>query len=89
MFVPAPIDKKFVPYNKRIRMQHDADLFVDSNLDGRHHTLSVVPQTLSVSRFRGGDCCAWNYHNGIRACAAEWDDVQQMCVPYSETLTRF
>jgi hypothetical protein len=44
MFVPAPIEKDFVPYTKRSVLRRNAGLFVDGTF-GRGRTGSrVVPQ---------------------------------------------
>jgi hypothetical protein len=66
MFTPAPIDKDFIPYNRRPVMKHNAGLFVDSS--GRGSGASrVVPQNLDQCAGKpdctpcgfGGQC-----HNG-------------------------
>ena len=46
MFVPAPIDKSFVPYTKRPMLRRNAGLFVDGGA-GRGR---VVPQVASCAR---------------------------------------
>jgi hypothetical protein len=46
MLIPAPIDKTFVPYTKRLLLKHNASLFVDA---GKANVPRVVPQVKNCS----------------------------------------
>lgn len=62
MFIPAPIDRDFVPYTKRPVLKRNAGLFVDGT-GGRGRGVSgVVPQSAlawegDCSKLSPGDYC--------------------------------
>jgi hypothetical protein len=49
MFVPAPIDKNFVPYTKRPVLRRNAGLFVDATVAEGSGAPRVVPQVISCA----------------------------------------
>ena len=62
MFVPAPIDKEYVPYTKRAVVPSNAALFVDSPSPRRGATSRAVPQQSSECAVLGsGSPCGMVY----------------------------
>lgn len=71
MFVPAPIDRDFVPYTKRAVLKHNAGLFVDGVAGRGRGTARVVPQQCPTSCYNlpdGTPCGA----NCTGSCRGNW-----------------
>jgi hypothetical protein len=47
MFVPAPIDRNYIPYTKRPVLPRNQGLFVDATGGGRRGAPFVVPQLVA------------------------------------------
>ena len=63
MFVPAPIDKKFVPYNARRALKRNAPLFVGGRRGGGAR---VLPQnTCSYANQPCGPNNAWRCDDNL------------------------
>ena len=56
MFVPAPIDKDFVPYTKRRILRRNAGLFVDAGGSRGGGAPRVVPQSQCAGQPNGTPC---------------------------------
>jgi hypothetical protein len=63
MFVPAPIDKEFVPYTKRSVLRTNAGLFVDRATGRGRKARRVVQQQVDECSGRP-DCYPCGYING-------------------------
>jgi hypothetical protein len=72
MFVPAPIDKDFIPYTKRPVLRRNAALFVDGKA-GSSNPISasrVVPQIAECAGKPSGTPCGPLY-NGRRLLSCQ------------------
>jgi hypothetical protein len=57
MFVPAPIDKNFVPHTRRPVLRRNAGLFVDAGAGGNAGISRVVPQSRDCAGRPDGAPC--------------------------------
>ncbi len=63
MFVPAPIDKEYVPYTMRSVQRRNAGRFVDGAVSGARGGPRVVQQQLDECAGKS-DCSPCGYING-------------------------
>ncbi len=75
MFTPAPIDKDFVPYNKRPVLKRNAGLFVDGTGGRGRGASRVVPQSIDCAGQSTGTACGVVYTSGgqqyRRTCSSD------------------
>ena len=57
MFVPAPIDRNFVPHTKRLVLRHNAGLFVDGKAGRDANSSRVALQIAECAGKRDGTPC--------------------------------
>lgn len=68
MFVPAPIDREYVPYTKRRALKRNAGLFVDGSAASSGGARVVLQDAQCAGKADGTPC---GYYPGMICCGEE------------------